>query len=82
MKITDITEITKIKRLRFYRDLSMDEVYLRSGGRVHPPRMSRIERGILRASVRERTALAKVFGLPESELFMQDGFARADDHGS
>jgi transcriptional regulator with XRE-family HTH domain len=61
-----------VKRARLRRleqGLTLDDLFLRSGGRLHPPRISRIERGILRPSARERQLLAQALGVPEDELF-------------
>jgi len=61
-----------LRRRRQDLDLSMDEIYLRSAGRITQDRLSRIERGIYVARPDERAALSDILGVPEAELFPPD----------
>jgi len=64
-----VNTINLLRKRRFELGLTLDQVFLNSGGRLHPARLSRFERGILLPSANERKVLVEVLGLAESELF-------------
>ncbi|MBN2241147.1 MAG: helix-turn-helix transcriptional regulator [Acidobacteria bacterium] len=57
-----------LKAKRLQRGLTLDEIHVRTGGRVHQSRLSRAERGLLRLLPGELAALAQVFGVDPDEL--------------
>ena len=61
--------ITDLRKRRFDRDLTLEQVFILSGGRLWPSRLSVIERNIVCPTRRERVALLEIFGIPEEELF-------------
>jgi transcriptional regulator with XRE-family HTH domain len=60
--------INVLRKKRFELGLTLDQIFLKTRGRVHPSRLSRFERGILRPSPAERRALASTLGLSEEEI--------------
>lgn len=61
--------INPLRQRRFELGLTLDDVFLRTRGRVHPARLSRFERGILVPSPEERRLLSEILELPEEQLF-------------
>ncbi len=58
----------KLKNLRIQRYLTLDEVYVKSRRKLQPSRISKLERGILLMTDRDRKILSKVYGVPEKDL--------------
>ncbi|MBA7479670.1 hypothetical protein ES707_15106 [subsurface metagenome] len=59
----------KLKKLRIDRDLTQDQVYVRSRRKIQPSRLSKLERGILLLTGRDRKILARIYGVSEEDLF-------------
>jgi len=62
--------INSLRKRRLELGLTLDQIFLKTRGRVHPARLSRFERNILTPSPAERRALAEVLNLSESEIFV------------
>ena len=58
----------KLKNLRIQRYLTLDEVYVKSRRKLQPSRVSKLERGILLMTDRDRKILSRVYGVPEEDL--------------
>jgi len=58
----------KLKNLRIQRYLTLDEVYVKSRRKLQPSRVSKLERGILLMTDRDRKILSRVYGVSEEEL--------------
>ena len=56
-----------MKRQRLLKDLTLDDVFLRTG--ISIPKLSRIERGIFKPNERERKLIAKVLKAKPEEIF-------------
>jgi len=63
------TNMTKnnMKNLRFHKNLTLDDVFLRTD--IWGPKLSRIERGILKPSLREQQLIAKALRSKVKEVF-------------
>ena len=59
----------KLKNLRIQRYLTLDQVYVKSRRKLQPSRVSKLERGILLMTDRDRKILSRVYGVPEKDLF-------------
>jgi len=62
-------KINKIREIRFFRNLTLDDLYLLTGRKISQPKLSRIERGIAIPKKQEKEIIAKVLKVPEIELF-------------
>lgn len=51
--------IKKMKELRFFKGLSLDDIYILTGRRISQPQLSRIERGISVPSDEEKELIAR-----------------------
>jgi len=58
----------KLKNLRIQRYLTLDEVYVKSRRKLQPSRVSKLERGILLMTDRDKKILARIYGVSEEEL--------------
>jgi len=58
----------KLKNLRIQRYLTLDQVYVKSRRKLQPSRVSKLERGILLLTARDRKILARVYGVSEEDL--------------
>lgn len=58
----------KLKQIRIERYLTQDEVYVKSRRKLQPSRLSKMERGILLLTARDKKILSKVYGVPEKDL--------------
>lgn len=63
---------TALKKARQEMDLTLDEVYVRSGRRLNQSRISKLERNILLPNDRDKKVLSKILNTPVSELFPED----------
>jgi len=59
----------KLKKLRIERYLTQDQVYVKSRRRIQPSRLSKLERGILLLTDRDRKILARIYGVSEKDFF-------------
>lgn len=59
----------KLKKLRIERYLTQDQVYVKSRRKIQPSRLSKLERGILLLTGRDRKILARIYGVSEEDLF-------------
>ena len=59
----------KLKKLRIERYLTLDQVYVKSRRKLQPSRLSKLERGILLLTDRDRKILARIYGVSEKDLF-------------
>ena len=64
--------IKKMKELRFFKGLSLDDIYLLTGRRISQPQLSRIERGISVASEEEKILISKALKKPVGEVFPKE----------
>ena len=58
----------KLKNLRIQRYLTLDQVYVKSRRKLQPSRVSKLERGILLMTDRDKKILARIYGVSEEEL--------------
>lgn len=61
--------IKKMKELRFFKGLSLDDIYVLTGRRISQPQLSRIERGISIPSEEEKELIALALKEPASQAF-------------
>ena len=62
--------ISEMKKNRILKDLTLDDIYLRTG--INIPKLSRIEREILRASEKEKRLISKALREPLLKIFPED----------
>lgn len=60
--------MSKLKLERVKRGLTQDDIWVRTGRQLHPSRLSRIERGILKPTVEDIRLLADALDLPDGNL--------------
>jgi len=58
----------KLKNLRIQRYLTLDQVYVKSRRKLQPSRVSKLERGILLMTDRDKKILARIYGVSEETL--------------
>lgn len=63
-----MTAISGLRMARLQRGLTLDELFLRSEGKLAPARISRIERGLCVPSDQESTFLIKLLGVTEKTI--------------
>jgi transcriptional regulator with XRE-family HTH domain len=59
---------SKLKKLRIQRYLTQDEIYVKSRRKIQPSRLSKLERGILLMTDRDKKILARIYGVSEEDL--------------
>lgn len=59
---------SKLKNLRIQRYLTLDQVYVKSRRKLQPSRVSKLERGILLMTDRDKKILARIYGVSEADL--------------
>jgi len=59
---------SKLKKLRIQRYLTQDEIYVKSRRKIQPSRLSKLERGILLLTGRDKKILARIYGVSEEDL--------------
>ncbi len=59
---------SKLKNLRIQRYLTQDEIYVRSRRKIQPSRLSKLERGILLLTGRDKKILARIYRVSEADL--------------
>jgi transcriptional regulator with XRE-family HTH domain len=60
--------ITRLRLARLQRGWTLDDLFLRSEGRLSPARVSRIERGLSNASAAESRLLVTLLGVTEQTV--------------
>lgn len=61
--------IKKMKEIRFFKGLSLDDIHVLAGRRISQPQLSRIERGIAIPSDGEKALIARALKEPVSKVF-------------
>jgi len=61
--------IKKMKELRFFKGLSLDDIYVLTGRRISQPQLSRIERGISIPSDKDKELISRALKEPVSKAF-------------
>ena len=59
---------SKLKKLRIQRYLTQDEIYVKSNRKIQPSRLSKLERGILLMTDRDKKILARIYRVSEEDL--------------
>jgi transcriptional regulator with XRE-family HTH domain len=59
-----------IRKCRLKKGMTLDDVFLKTG--IHMPKLSRIERGIFKASSKERKLISRALGISIRDLFPKD----------
>jgi len=59
----------KMKEIRFFKELSLDDIYVLTGRRISQSQLSRIERGISIPSDEEKELIAHALKEPVSKAF-------------
>jgi transcriptional regulator with XRE-family HTH domain len=62
----------KMRRVRLLKEITLDELYLRTGRKISQPRLSRFERGIALPSEEEKALIARALKEPVERLFPED----------
>lgn len=62
----------KLKKVRLDRFVTQEEVFLLSRRKISSSRLSKIERGVVLPSKRDKKILCRVFKMSEMELFPED----------
>jgi transcriptional regulator with XRE-family HTH domain len=60
--------ISTLRLARLQKGLTLDDVFFMTDGRVSPPRLSRIERGLSRATPIEAEVLTQLLGVSAEAL--------------
>jgi transcriptional regulator with XRE-family HTH domain len=63
-----MTAISSLRMARLQKGLTLDDLFLRSKGKLSPARLSRIERGLCSASPEETASLVKILGVEEKTV--------------
>jgi transcriptional regulator with XRE-family HTH domain len=77
--------ITQLRLARLQRGWTLDDLFLRSDGRLSPGRLSRIERGLCAASLEESALLVKLLSVSQQTVLdagASTAFALAKSAGS
>ena len=61
--------IRKMKELRFFKELSLDDIYVLTDRRISQAQLSRIERGIVIPSDGDKELIAKAMKESVSKIF-------------
>jgi hypothetical protein len=64
--------ISPLRLARLQRGWTLDDLFLRSEGKLSPPRVSRIERGLSRASREESRLFVALLGVTEETVLGSD----------
>jgi len=62
-------EIGKMRQIRFFRGMTLDDIYLLTGRKISQPKLSRVERGISHPSDEEKELISRVLKIPIKEIF-------------
>ena len=62
-------EIKEMKKVRFFKEMSLDDIHVLTGRRISQPQLSRIERGITIPSDEEKALIARALKEPVSKVF-------------
>lgn len=61
--------IRKMKKLRFFKELSLDDIYVLTDRRISQAQLSRIERGIVIPSDEDKELISGALKEPISKVF-------------
>ena len=64
--------ITKMKEVRFFRGITLDEIYVLTGRKIDQPKLSRIERGVTIPKEEEKKLIARVLKVPVADIFREE----------
>lgn len=70
--------ISSLRLARLQKGLTLDDLLLRSKGRLSPARLSRIERGLCAASAEESRLLVQLLGVREELVTEANSSSRFD----
>lgn len=62
-------KIKKIREIRFFKNMTLDDLYLLTGRKISQPKLSRIERDIEIPTKEEMELIAKAMKEPVSKVF-------------
>ena len=62
-------KIKKMKEIRFFKGLSLDDIYVLTNRKISQPKLSRIERGISIPTNEEKEFIARALKEPVSKAF-------------
>lgn len=65
-------QINKAREIRFFKKMTLDDLYLLTGRRISQPKLSRIERGIEIPTEEEKEMVAKALKEPVEKIFPHD----------
>ena len=60
----------EIRKIRLLKERTLDEIFLRT--RIPIAKLSRIERGIYKATEKEKRLISKALGEPEEKVFPEE----------
>lgn len=63
----------RLRDIRRKKLLTLDDVYVKSGRKIQTSKLSKIERGILIPSERDKKLISKALRMKKSELFPSEG---------
>lgn len=63
-----MTAVSSLRLARLQRGWTLDDLFLRSRGKLSPARLSRIERGLCSASVAEAGLLVELLGVRQQTI--------------
>jgi transcriptional regulator with XRE-family HTH domain len=63
-----MTVVSSLRLARLQRGWTLDDLLVKSGGKLSPARLSRIERGLRSASADEAALLVKLLGVAEQTI--------------
>jgi len=63
-----MTAVSSLRLARLQKGLTLDDLFLRSRGKLSPARLSRIERGLCVASKKESALLVRLLGVEEQTV--------------
>lgn len=66
------TKVHPLKKLRFFRGITLDRLMLMTGRAVDSTTLSRIERGIYIPTGSQRAAIAKALKVKPEEIFPEE----------
>ena len=62
-------QISEMRKLRFFKGLSLDDIHVFTRRRISQPQLSRIERGIAIPSDEDKELIARAMKEPVSKVF-------------
>ena len=65
-------KVSKMRKLRFFKGMTLDDIYLLTGRKIDQGKLSRIERNIQIPSKEEKTLISGALKTPQEELFPEE----------